>query len=167
MDTGTSETGAGGSAFFDTSAAVRRPAGRDGTPPAATVSIPFPPTANMREEKGVSAVASSLLHAVGSGPPHLVDLRERSTWAARQPASVSCFWRAGARGRWRRGRKTPRAPVKRIERPQPTASQSFAPEPEPLPQEPRVRQSRWWQGDDEAICTRTRRIRPWSGAGRR
>jgi protein TonB len=125
-----------GSVYFDTRAAVdaARQARTDAAAIAVDLSPPAAPSAaKLREEQGVSAVASSLLHIA------VLAVLLWSTSGAVEMAATSPRERLvflggpGPGGGGGGGGRAPRAPVTRIQRPRPTASQSFAPEPEPLP----------------------------------
>jgi protein TonB len=124
-----------GSSFFDTHSAVlagikaRREAALTADSQAST--LPF--ATNRREERGLSAVVSSLLHGA------LLALLIWSTsgavdTAAKVPHDRLIFLAGpGPGGGGGGGGKAPRSPVNRIERPRPQASPSFEPEPQPLP----------------------------------
>ena len=121
--------------FFDTRAAVlagmkaRREAATAAESPASTLSS----ISSHREERGLSAVVSSLLHGA------LLALLIWSTsgavdMAAKAPRDRLVFLAGpGPGGGGGGGGRAPRTPVSRIQRPQPQASQSFEPEPQPLP----------------------------------
>jgi protein TonB len=121
--------------FFDTRAAVlagmkaRREAATTAESPASTLSS----LSSHREERGLSAVVSSLVHGA------LLALLIWSTsgavdMAAKAPRDRLVFLAGpGPGGGGGGGGRAPRTPVSRIQRPQPQASQSFEPEPQPLP----------------------------------
>lgn len=127
-----SVTGAG---FFDTRAAVL--AGMKARQEAATATDSqgevLPSATARREERGLSAIVSSLLHGA------LLALVIWSTsgavdMAAKAPRDRLVFLAGpGPGGGGGGGGKAPKAPVDRIQRPRPQASQSFEPEPQPLP----------------------------------
>jgi TonB family protein len=153
-----------GSAFFDMRAAVHaaRRARRDA---AATPPTPSPAAANMREEKGISALASSLLHGAALAlliwtTSSAVDMGDTT------PHERLVFLGGpGPGGGGGGGGRAPRVPVKRIERPQPTASQSVAPEPEPLPSRALIAPVALVAGDEEPEAPETDGSGPGVGAG--
>lgn len=123
-----------GSQFFDTRAAVkigqlaRREAAAIASPDSAAL-----PT-GQREERSVSAVASSLLHGVVLAlliwsTSSVVDI------SAKAPHERLVFLAGpGPGGGGGGGGKLPKAPVKRIEKPRPTAAETLEPTPpQPLP----------------------------------
>lgn len=123
-----------GSGFFDTHMAVL--AGSKARKDAAAHAADSPTSTsatNHREERGLSAVASSLLHGA------LLALLIWSTsgavnMAAKAPREHLVFLAGpGPGGGGGGGGRAPRTPVTRIERPRPQPSQSFEPEPQPLP----------------------------------
>jgi protein TonB len=124
-----------GSGFFDTRAAVLAgiKARREAVLTADSQASTLPSSTNRREERGLSAVVSSLLHGA------LLALLIWSTsgavdMAAKVPHDRLVFLAGpGPGGGGGGGGKAPRAPVNRIERPRPQASPSFEPEPQPLP----------------------------------
>ena len=108
---------------------ARREAATAAESPASTLSS----ISSHREERGLSAVVSSLLHGA------LLALLIWSTsgavdMAAKAPRDRLVFLAGpGPGGGGGGGGRAPRTPVTRIQRPQPQASQSFEPEPQPLP----------------------------------
>jgi periplasmic protein TonB len=124
-----------GSRFFDTRAAVLAgiKARRATALTADSQVSTLPSGTNRREERGLSAVVSSLLHGA------LLALLVWSTsgavdTVAKVPHDRLIFLAGpGPGGGGGGGGRAPRAPVRRIERPRPPASPSFEPEPQPLP----------------------------------
>jgi periplasmic protein TonB len=163
VDAGTLKPVAG-SAFFDTRAAVRaaRRARRDA---AATPPTHSPAATNMREEKGVSALASSLLH--GAVLALLIWTTSSAVdMDATTPRERLVFLGVpGPGGGGGGGGRAPRAPVKRIERPQSTAAQSFAPEPEPLPSRALISPVALVAGDEKLEAPENDGSGPGAGAG--
>ena len=122
-----------GSSFFDTSSAVR--AARQARQDAATTVSPSAPSSDgrqLREQQGLSAIVSSLIH---------ITVLAALLWStsgvvemATAPHERLVFLAGpGPGGGGGGGGRAPKTPVTRIEKPKPTASQSFEPEPEPLP----------------------------------
>ena len=122
-----------GSQFFEASAAVH--AARQARQDAATGASPSPSpgeVGNRREEQGLSAVASSLIHAIMLGT--LIWSTSGAVKMAATPRDRLVFLAGpGPGGGGGGGGRAPKVPVTRIQRPKPAASQSFAPDPEPLP----------------------------------
>jgi TonB family protein len=122
-----------GSQFFDASAAVQ--AARQARQDAATALSPAAPAGdggNLREEQGLSAVASSLIHAVMFAA--IIWSTSGAVKMAATPRDRLVFLGGpGPGGGGGGGGRAPKVPVTRIQKPKPAASQSFAPEPEPLP----------------------------------
>jgi protein TonB len=153
-----------GSTFFDTSTALRaaRRARRETAMQPSGASLP-PGT---REEKGVSALASSLLHGA------LLALLVWTTSGAADIAATTPRERLvflggpGPGGGGGGGGRAPRAPVKRIERPQPTIAESPAPaDPEPLPSRTLIAPVALVAGDEKPEAPETDGSGPGLGAG--
>ena len=124
-----------------------------------------PLATNMREEKGVSALASSLLH--GAVLALLIWTTSSAVdMGATTPRERLVFLGApGPGGGGGGGGRAPRAPVKRIERPQPTAAQSLAPEPEPLPSRALISPVALVAGDEKPEAPENDGSGPGAGAG--
>ena len=122
-----------GTAFFAGSDAIRagRQARGTGHSPAVSFFIP----GMLQEERGLSALASSLVHAV------FLSALVWSTTGTAEPASVPIRPQArlvflagpGPGGGGGGGGSAPRADVRRVARPRPLPSESAAPDPKPLP----------------------------------
>jgi protein TonB len=122
----------GGSEFFDTRTAVNagRRARRDAAAMAGTSLLGL---ASPRHERRLSAAVSSLVHLAILG---LVIWMTSGAvkMAAKMPQDRLVFVAGiGPGGGGGGGGRAPRAPVKRIERPKPTAAPSVQPTPEPIP----------------------------------
>ncbi len=123
------------SGFFDARSAILagKKARRDAATSAESTSSALGAISSRREERGLSAVASSLLHGA------VLALLIWSTSAAVDTAAKTPRERLvflagpGPGGGGGGGGRAPQKPVTRIERPRPTASQSLEPEPQPLP----------------------------------
>jgi periplasmic protein TonB len=132
VDSGELKSAAG---FFDTRTAVQAgmKARREAATAAESPASGPPSITSHREEQGLSAVVSSLLHGA------LLALLIWSTsgavdMAAKAPRDRLVFLAGpGPGGGGGGGGRAPRTPVSRIQRPRPQASQSFEPEPQPLP----------------------------------
>ncbi len=155
-----------GSGFFDTTAAVRAgiQARKDAAAETADSTTSTSAT-NLREEQGVSAVASSLLHAA------LLALLIWSTsgavnMAAKVPRERLVFLAGpGPGGGGGGGGRAPRTPVTRIERPRPQASQSFEPEPQPLPSRALISPVALVAGDNKPLAPEPDGSGPGVGPG--
>jgi periplasmic protein TonB len=153
------------SGFFDTTAAVQ--AGIKARKDAALAADSTTSTSakNHREEQGVSAVASSLLHAA------FLALLIWSTsgavnMAAKVPRERLVFLAGpGPGGGGGGGGRAPRAPVTRIERPRPQASQSFEPEPQPLPSRALISPVALVAGDNKPLAPEPDGSGPGVGPG--
>jgi len=140
-----------GSGFFDTGTAVRAgiKARLEAATEAGSLVSTSPSTTNHREERGVSAVVSSLLHGA------VLALLIWSTsgaveMAAKAPRERMVFLAGpGPGGGGGGGGRAPQAPVTRIQRPRPQASQSFEPEPQPLPSRALISPVALVAGDDK------------------
>jgi periplasmic protein TonB len=132
MDSGELKSVAG-SGFFDTQTAVMAGSKARRDAAAGVASSPASTSTTNREDQGLSAVVSSLLHGA------LLALLLWSTsgavnMAARTPRERLVFLAGpGPGGGGGGGGSTPRNPVARIQRPRPQPSQSFEPQPQPLP----------------------------------
>ena len=156
-----------GSGFFDTRAAVlagiqaRKEAALTADSQASTLSS----ATNRREERGLSAVVSSLLHGA------LLALLIWSTSgavdiAAKIPHERLIFLAGpGPGGGGGGGGKAPRAPVNRIERPRPQASPSFEPEPQPLPSRALISPVALVAGDNKPLSPEPEGTGPGVGPG--
>ena len=157
----------GGSEFFDIRASVTagRRARQEAAALTASPSSTLQPAARLREEQGFSAMASSLLH-VG-----LLALLIWSTSGAVQMAATAQRNRLvfvagpGPGGGGGGGGRAPKAPVTRIQRPQPTAAQSFEPEPELLPSRALVSPIALVAGDEKPQAPETDGSGPGKGPG--
>jgi len=155
-----------GSGFFDTAAAVRAgiQARKDAAAETADSTSSTSAT-NLREQQGVSAVASSLLHAA------LLALLIWSTsgavnMAAKVPRERLIFLAGpGPGGGGGGGGRAPRTPVTRIERPRPQASQSFEPEPQPLPSRALISPVALVAGDNKPLAPEPDGSGPGVGPG--
>jgi protein TonB len=153
-----------GSTFFDTETALR--AARRARAESALQPSGLPVPARSREEKGVSALASSLLH--GAVLALLVWTTSGATdIAATTPRERLVFLGGpGPGGGGGGGGRAPRAPVKRIERPQPTVSESPAPpDPEPLPSRTAIAPVAVVAGDERPEAPETDGSGPGAGPG--
>ena len=125
----------------------------------------LPSATNRREERGLSAVVSSLLHGA------LLALLIWSTsgavdMAAKAPHDRLVFLAGpGPGGGGGGGGKAPRAPVKRIERPRPQASPSFEPEPQPLPSRALISPVALVAGDNKPLSPEPEGTGPGVGPG--
>ena len=166
VDSGELRSGAG-SGFFDTRAAVL--AGIKARQEAATATdsqaAVLPSATARREERGLSAIVSSLLHGA------LLALVIWSTsgavdMAAKAPRDRLVFLAGpGPGGGGGGGGKAPKAPVDRIQRPRPQASQSFEPEPQPLPSRALVSPVALVAGDNKPLSPSPDGSGPGAGPG--
>jgi periplasmic protein TonB len=154
-----------GSSFFDTSAAVR--AARQARQDAATTASPSSPSSDggqLREQQGLSAIVSSLIH---------ITVLAALLWStsgvvemATAPHERLVFLAGpGPGGGGGGGGRAPKTPVTRIERPKPTASQSFEPEPEPLPSRALVSPVALTSGDAKPAAPEADGSGPGAGPG--
>ena len=156
-----------GSGFFDTRAAVLAgsKARREAALAADSQASTLPSATNRREERGLSAVVSSLLHGA------LLALLIWSTsgavdMAAKVPHERLVFLAGpGPGGGGGGGGKAPRAPVNRIERPRPQASPSFEPEPQPLPSRALISPVALVAGDNKPLSPEPEGTGPGVGPG--
>ena len=152
------------SAFFDTRTAVygARRARQD-----AAAIVPGAPSspANTREEQGLSAVASSLLHGAVLALLVWTTSGAVETNATTPRERLVFLGAPGPGGGGGGGGRAPRAPVKRVERPQPTAAQSLAPEPEPLPSRALISPVALVAGDEKPAAPENDGSGPGVGAG--
>jgi protein TonB len=158
-------TSVAGSSFFDTQTAViagtkaRRDAAADVASSLASTST------TSREEKGLSAVVSSLLHGA------LLALLLWTTsgavnMAAKTPHERLVFLAGpGPGGGGGGGGSAPRAPVTRIQRPRPQPSQSFEPAPQPLPSRTLISPVALVAGDSKPLAPETDGSGPGVGPG--
>jgi protein TonB len=155
-----------GSEFFDTHTAVRAgiEARKNAAAGAADSSASLVGTSG-REEKGVSAVASSLLHGA------VLALLIWSTsgavnMAAKTPRERLVFLAGpGPGGGGGGGGRAPRTPVTRIERPRPQLSESFESEPQPLPSRALVSPIALVAGDNKPVAPEPDGSGPGVGPG--
>jgi protein TonB len=154
-----------GSVFFDTGTAVHA-ARRARQEAAALRPGGSPVSPGTREEKGASALASSVLHGV------VLALLVWTTSGAADIAATTPRERLvflggpGPGGGGGGGGRAPRAPVKRIERPQPTVSETPAPpDPEPLPSRTAIAPVALVAGDEKPEAPETDGTGPGVGAG--
>jgi protein TonB len=154
------------SGFFDTRAALL--AGSRARSEAAATDLQgsvLPSAKAVREEQGLSAVVSSLLHGA------LLALLVWSTsgavdMAAKTPRDRLVFLAGpGPGGGGGGGGKAPKAPVDRIQRPQPQASRSFEPEPQPLPSRALISPVAMVAGDNKPLSPETDGSGPGVGPG--
>jgi len=167
VDTGELKSLVAGSDFFDTRTAVR--AGLRARQAAAldtSVSeSPLLPGSNLREEQGFSAVASSLLH-VAVLAALLWSTSGAVEMAATTPKERLVFLAGpGPGGGGGGGGRAPRAPVTRIEKPKPTAAQSFTPEPQPLPSRALVAPVALVAGENKPLSPEAEGAGPGVGPG--
>ncbi|HVQ16453.1 MAG TPA: TonB family protein [Vicinamibacterales bacterium] len=156
-----------GSAFFDTRAAVLASlkARRDTASAAQSSASTLSSASNLREEQGLSAVMSSLLHGAVlalliSSTSGAVDM------AAKTPRERLVFLAGPGPGGGGGGSgKAPRTPVTRIARPRPQASQSFEPEPQPLPSRALVSPIALVAGDNKPLSPEPDGSGPGVGPG--
>ena len=155
-----------GTGFFDTHTAVS--AGIKARKDSASQAADSPTStsvASHREERGLSAVASSLLHGA------VLALLIWSTsgavnMAAKTPRERLIFLAGpGPGGGGGGGGRAPRTPVTRIERPRPQASQSFEPEPQPLPSRALVSPIALVAGDNKPLAPEPDGSGPGRGPG--
>ena len=158
-------TSVAASGFFDTQTAVmagtkaRRDAAADVASSLASAST------TSREEKGLSAVVSSLLHGA------LLALLLWTTsgavnMAAKTPHERLVFLAGpGPGGGGGGGGSAPRAPVTRIQRPRPQPSQSFEPAPQPLPSRTLISPVALVAGDSKPLAPETDGSGPGVGPG--
>jgi len=158
-------TSVAASGFFDTQTAVmagtkaRRDAAADVANSLASAST------TSREEKGLSAVVSSLLHGA------LLALLLWTTsgavnMAAKTPHERLVFLAGpGPGGGGGGGGSAPRAPVTRIQRPRPQPSQSFEPAPQPLPSRTLISPVALVAGDSKPLAPETDGSGPGVGPG--
>ena len=155
-----------GSGFFDTTAAVRAgiKARKDAAALAADSTTPTSST-NHREEQGVSALASSVLH--GAFLALLIwSTSGAVNMAAKVPRERLVFLAGpGPGGGGGGGGRAPRAPVTRIERPRPQASQSFEPETQPLPSRALISPIALVAGDNKPLAPEPDGSGPGVGPG--
>jgi protein TonB len=166
VDTGATKPVAG-THFFDTKTAVA--AGRRARQNAAAVAAvpPSPQTqgVSLRDEQGLSAVASSLVHVA------LLAVFVWSTSGAVEMAATAPRDRLvflagpGPGGGGGGGGRAPRADVSRIAKPQPTASESFTPEPEPLPSRALISPVAVVAGDAKPLASESEGTGPGVGPG--
>ena len=154
------------SEFFDIRASVKagRQARQDTAAVAASPSSTLQPAARLREE-GFSAMASSLLH-VGLIAVLIWSTSGAVQMVATTPTNRLVFVAGpGPGGGGGGGGRAPKAPVNRIERPKPTAAESFEPEPEPLPSRALVSPVALVAGDEEPQAPEVDGSGPGKGAG--
>ena len=152
------------SGFFDTRAAVLagHSARRDSV---LTQGSPTSSSSSLREEQGLSAVASSLLHGA------VLALLIWSTSGAVNMAATTSHDRLvflagpGPGGGGGGGGKAPRVPVNRIERPRPRPSQSLEPTPQPLPSRALISPIALVAGDDKPLSPEPDGSGPGTGPG--
>jgi len=154
-----------GSQFFDASAALR--AARQARQDAASTLSPAASPAdrgNLREEQGLSAVASSLIHAVMLAA--IIWSTSGAVKMAATPHDRLVFLAGpGPGGGGGGGGRAPKVPVTRIQKPKPAASQSFAPEPEPLPSRALVSPVALVSGDEQPSAPEADGSGPGVGPG--
>jgi periplasmic protein TonB len=156
-----------GSGFFDSRAAVLAglKARRDAAGAVESRASTLPSASNLREERGLSAVVSSLLHGA------VLALLIWSTsgavdMAAKTPRERLIFLSGpGPGGGGGGGGRAPQKPVTRIERPRPPASQSFEPEPQPLPSRALVSPIALVAGDNKPLSPEPDGSGPGTGPG--
>jgi len=156
-----------GSGFFDTRAAILAgsQARKEAALAADSQASTLPSATSRREERGLSAVVSSLLHGA------LLALLIWSTsgavdMAAKVPHERLVFLAGpGPGGGGGGGGKAPRAPVDRIERPRPQASPSLEPEPQPLPSRALISPVALVAGDNKPLSPEPEGTGPGVGPG--
>jgi periplasmic protein TonB len=164
VDTGAVKPVAG-THFFATKAAVA--AGRRARQDAASVAaVPASPhTQEVRDEQGLSTVASSLVH-VALLAVFIWSTSGAVEMAATAPRDRLVFLAGpGPGGGGGGGGRAPRADVSRIAKPRPTASQSFTPEPEPLPSRALVSPVAVVAGDAKPLASESAGTGPGVGPG--
>ncbi len=157
-----------GTAFFDTPSAVH--AGRRARQDAAAAADALLPSdspskAKSQQGQGLSTLASSLVHIAvlavliwgTSGAVEMATTtpRDRLVFVAGP----------GPGGGGGGGGRAPRAPVNRIQRPQPAATESFTPEPEPIPSRALISPVAITAGDEKPSASEEEGMGPGKGAG--
>lgn len=164
VDTGAVKPVAGTN-FFDTRAAVA--AGRQARQDAAAVAVVATSAHTQgvsdRDEQGLSTVASSLVH-VALLAAFIWSTSGAVEMAATTPRDRLVFL-AGPGGGGGGGGRAPRADVNRIARPRPTASESFTPEPEPLPSRALISPVAVVAGDVKPLASESEGTGPGVGPG--
>jgi TonB family protein len=166
IDTGALKPVAG-TDFFDTKAAVGagRRARQDAAAEAPLTVSTHTPGASIREEQGLSTVASSLVH-VALLAVFIWSTSGAVEMAATAPRDRLVFLAGpGPGGGGGGGGRAPRAQVSRIARPQPTASESFIPEPEPLPSRTLISPVALVAGDEKPLAPESDGTGPGIGPG--
>jgi periplasmic protein TonB len=166
IDTGALKPVAG-TDFFDTKAAVGagRRARQDAAAEAPLTVSTHTPGASIREEQGLSTVASSLVH-VALLAVFIWSTSGAVEMAATAPRNRLVFLAGPGPGGGGGGDgRAPRAQVSRIARPQPTASESFAPEPEPLPSRTLISPVALVAGDEKPLAPESDGTGPGIGPG--
>lgn len=157
----------GRSAFFDTLSAVHagRRARQESAALAETLTHASPSGARPQQGQRFSTLASSILHmavlaALIWGTSGVVEM------AATTPRDRLVFVAGpGPGGGGGGGGRAPRAPVTRIQRPQPTATESFTQEPEPLPSRALISPVALEAGDEKPTAPEADGMGPGTGAG--
>ena len=155
--------------FFDARSAVRaaRQARSDtaALTQALSPSTITPTASKMREEQGLSAMVSSLVHVA------VLAVLIWSTsgvveMTATTPRERLVFLSGpGPGGGGGGGGRAPKVPVSRIEKPRPAASQSFASEPEPLPSRTLISPIAMIAGDEKPAAPEAEGSGPGEGPG--
>jgi protein TonB len=156
-----------GSGLFDTRAAILAgtAARKDAATAAGSTGSSSPTSSSHREERGLSAVVSSLLH--GAVLAILIWSTSGAVdTAAKAPHERLVFLAGpGPGGGGGGGGRAPKKPVTRIERPRPQASQSFEPEPQPLPSRALVSPVALVAGDEKPLSPEPDGSGPGAGPG--
>jgi protein TonB len=163
VDSGELRPVAGSRTFFDIQAAIM--AGRRARREAAATATPSVLSATkLRDEQGFSTVASSVAH-IG-----LLVLLIWTTSGAVETATppqnrLVFIGGPGPGGGGGGGGRAPRKPVSKIAKPQPTASESLAPVPEPLPSRTLISPVAVVSGDDKPEAPEADGTGPGTGPG--
>ena len=156
-----------GTRFFDTASAVQaaRRARQDSAAIAADMLPSSPSAARHQQGQRFSTLASSLVHmAVLAvliwGTSGAVEM------AATTPRDRLVFVAGpGPGGGGGGGGRAPRAPVNRIQRPRPAATESFKPDPEPIPSRALISPVAITAGDEKPAASEDDGTGPGTGAG--
>jgi protein TonB len=153
------------SEFFDTRAAIR--AGRQARLQAVALSESSAAGAvvGSPHEKRLSAMVSSLVHIALLGAVIWTTSGAVKMAATTSQERIVFLVGPGPGGGGGGGGRAPKAPVKRIERPKPTAAPSIQPEPDPIPSRAIVAPVALVAGDDKPKSTEADGSGPGVGSG--
>lgn len=156
-----------GTAFFDTPSAVH--AGRQGRLDAASIAEELLPSSRggstPQQGQRFSTLASSLIH-MGVLAVLIWGTSGAVEMAATTPRDRLVFVAGpGPGGGGGGGGRAMRAPVNRIQRPRPAATESFKPEPEPIPSRALVSPVALTAGDEKPSAPEDDGMGPGKGAG--